>query len=148
MLNRIAVSGGTYDDWLDTVYDHDRIQRAETPIYHGGLSKELIFQELVSNSSSNQTEDQQIQPLGQLAGRGALAQKHKGGSMTIRVDEPSYIMGIVSLTPRLDYSQGNKWDVTLQTMDDFHKPALDEIGFQELIEEQMAWWTTSKNTGS
>ena len=28
-------------------------------------------------------------------------------------------------------------------MDDFHKPALDEIGFQELITEQMAWWTTS-----
>ena len=29
-------------------------------------------------------------------------------------------------------------------MDDFHKPALDEIGFQELIQEQMAYWTTTK----
>ena len=28
-------------------------------------------------------------------------------------------------------------------MNDFFKPALDEIGFQELIEEQMAWWTTT-----
>src|SRR5690606_27400999 len=46
------------------------------------------------------------------------------------------------LTPRIDYSQGNKWDVNLKTMDDFHKPALDEIGFQELITDQMAWWDT------
>ena len=28
-------------------------------------------------------------------------------------------------------------------MDDPHKPQLDEIGFQELITEQMAWWTTT-----
>ena len=27
-------------------------------------------------------------------------------------------------------------------MDDLHKPALDQIGFQELITEQMAWWNT------
>ena len=51
-------------------------------------------------------------------------------------------MGIVSLTPRIDYSQGNKWDVHLETMRDFHVPGLDQIGFQELVTEQMAYWTT------
>ena len=51
-------------------------------------------------------------------------------------------MGIVSITPRVDYSQGNKWDVNLKTMDDLHKPALDGIGFQDLITDQMAWWDT------
>ena len=56
-------------------------------------------------------------------------------------------IGIVSLTPRVDYSQGNKWDTTLKTWDDFHKPNLDQIGFQELIQEQMAWWTTRKVVG-
>ena len=35
-------------------------------------------------------------------------------------------------------------DVSLDTMDDFHRPNLDEIGFQELITEQMAWWSTRK----
>lgn len=138
MLNRINVSGGSYDDWLDAVYTHDRYQRCETPMYMGGLIKELIFQEVISNSESNSG-----QPLGTLAGKGVLAKKHKGGTITIKVDEPSYILGIISLTPRIDYSQGNKWDVNLKTMDDFHKPALDEIGFQELITEQMAWWHTN-----
>ena len=60
------------------------------------------------------------------------------------MDEPSVILGIVSLTPRLDYSQGNKWDTGLVTLDDLHKPGLDQIGFQELITEQMAWWSTHK----
>ena len=49
-------------------------------------------------------------------------------------------MGIVSITPRIDYSQGNDFTVNLKTMDDLHKPALDEIGFQDLITEQMAFW--------
>ena len=101
MLNRVAVSGGSYDDWLNAVYDHESYTRAESPVYLGGLIKELVFQEVVSNSQNEN------QPLGTLAGRGILASKHKGGHVVCRVDEPSVILGIVSLTPRLDYSQGN-----------------------------------------
>lgn len=141
MLNRIAVSGGSYNDWLNAVYDHDSFRAAESPIYCGGLIKELVFQEVVSNAVA--VDEGITQPLGTLAGKGVMGQKHKGGDVTIRVDEPSYIMGIVSLTPRLDYSQGNKWDVNLDTLDDLHKPSLDQIGFQELITEQMAYWTTA-----
>lgn len=149
MLNRIAVSGGTYDDWLDAVYTHERTRGEENPVYMGGLIKELAFQEVVSTTgASESTSGQEVnQPLGTLAGRGILTKKHKGGKVYIKVDEPSYIMGIVSLTPRVDYSQGNKWDVNLKTMDDFHKPGLDEIGFQDLITEQMAWWDTDMSTG-
>ena len=44
----------------------------------------------------------------------------------------------ITKTPRIDYSQGNNWDVTLDTMDDLHKPSLDEIGFQELITKQIS----------
>ena len=139
MLNRIAISGGSYNDWLDAVYDHDRHRIPESPMYMGGLIKELVFQEVVSSAATDS------EALGTLAGRGKLSSKHKGGKVVIKVDEPSYIMGIVSLTPRLDYSQGNRWDVNLQTLDDVHKPNLDEIGFQDLITEQMAFWDTAWN---
>jgi len=143
-LNRVAVSGGTYDDWQDAAYAHSRYRGAETPMYMGGLIKELVFQEVVSQSESSGEE---TQPLGTLAGKGIMAKKHKGGTVVVKVDEPSYIMGIISLTPRVDYSQGNKWDIHLENMDDLHKPALDEIGFQELITEQMAWWDTEYTGG-
>ena len=52
MLNRIAVSGGTYQDWIQTVYTNDYIERSETPIYEGGFSSEIIFQEVISNSAT------------------------------------------------------------------------------------------------
>lgn len=140
MLNRISISGGSYDDWLDAVYTHERTRTAESPIYLGGLIKNIVFQEVISQSK---TADQ---PLGTLAGRGTMGHLHKGGKIVARVDEPSYLMGIVSIVPNIDYSQGNKWDLNLKTMDDFHKPALDEIGFQDLITDQMAWWDTTIDT--
>jgi hypothetical protein len=148
MLNRIAISGGTYDDWLDAVYTHQRTRSQENPMYMGGLIKELGFQEVVSNAGQNNDgTGGENQPLGTLAGRGTLTKKHKGGQINIKVDEPCYIMGIVSLTPRIDYSQGNKWDVNLKTLNDFHKPGLDEIGFQDLITDQMAWFDTTVSLG-
>ena len=137
MLNRIALSGGTYDDWLESVFDHKRTRGSEEPIYEGGLIRELVFDEVISNAAADD------QPLGTLAGRGVVARGQKGGKIVVKCDEPVYIMGIVSITPRIDYSQGNTWHVNLKTMDDFHKPQLDEIGFQELVTEQMAWWDTS-----
>ena len=142
MLNQIQVTGGSFDDWQRAVYDHERFTSPEIPVYEGGLSKELVFDEVVSNSSS--VEENTKQPLGTLAGRGVMSNKHKGGSTTIKVQEPSYIIGIVSITPRIDYSQGNKWDTHIASMDDLHKPALDQIGFQELITEQMAWFEQNK----
>ena len=32
-------------------------------------------------------------------------------------------------------------------MNDFHKPALDEIGYQDLITDQMAWFDTTASNG-
>ena len=58
------------------------------------------------------------------------------------------MIGIVSITPRVDYCEGNSWDWELQTLDDLHKPQLDGIGFQDLNESLMAWWKAATGTGS
>ena len=147
MLNRIAVSGGSYDDWLDAVYTHERVKGVESPVYHGSLIKELALKEVISNAS-RQENNGNPQPLGQLAGRGKLTSKHKGGLINIKVNEPSIIMGIVSLTPRIEYSQGNDWSANLKTINDLHKPALDAIGFQDLITEQLLWSDSTLNSAT
>ena len=134
MLNRIAVSGGSYKDWIETVYTTDYYFRAETPVYEGGMSTIIDFEAVVSNSAS--TASGVEEPLGSLAGRGFNSQK-KGGRIKIKVNEPCYIMGIASITPIVDYSQGNDWDNWLETMDDLHKPQLDGIGYQDLMENKM-----------
>lgn len=142
MLNRIAISDGSYDTWLEVVYDEQQFGKAEMPVYEGGLIKELIFDEVISTASA-QGEIGVEQPLGTLGGRGKLAGKHKGGKIVIKTKEVSYIIGIASLTPRVDYSQGNRWETNLKTMNDFHKPALDEIGFEDVITDEMAYFDTT-----
>ena len=57
-------------------------------------------------------------------------------------------MGLMAITPMVDYSQGNDFDLNLQTMDDLHKPALDGIGYQDLIQEQMVGETSVYQNGS
>lgn len=136
MLNRIAVSGGRYDDWLEAVYDEKRDGGVSSPMYIGGLSREIVFQEVISNNTGGD------KPLGTIGGRGIMADKKKGGYVNVSVDEPSYIIGIISITPRIDYSQGNDWDVNLTNFDEFHKPDLDAIAFQELNTDRMAFWET------
>ena len=100
-----------------------------------------MFEEVISQSDTeNQAGEQQ--PLGTLAGRGRLTEKHKGGKIKVKVSEPGYLIGIMSLTPRVDYSQGNKWDMNLKNMDELHKPSLDEIGFQDKLTDTMSWEDT------
>lgn len=126
MLNRIAVSDGSYNAWIQTVYTSGGLNHVETPIYLGGSSLEIEFQEVVNNSGTDN------QPLGTLAGRG-VATNHKGGNVVFKADEPGYIFCITSITPRVDYFQGNEWDLYLESLDDLHKPQLDGIGFQDRL---------------
>lgn len=135
MLNRIAVSGGTYRDWLDTVYTAGNyLERPETPIFEGGMSQIIEFQEVVSTSAAAD------EPLGTLAGRGRTTSQRGSGKLHFKVTEPSYIIGICAITPLVDYSQGNDWDLDISTMDDWHKPALDGIGYQDSLNDQRAWF--------
>lgn len=143
MLNRIALAGGTFDDWQQAVYGMEQIRKSETPIYLGGMSSEIVFEEIVATADSETADG--TTKLGSLAGKGNLLNR-KGGNVHVKITEPSIIMGLVSITPRLCYTQGNMWyNTELISLDDLHKPALDAIGYQELITEQMHWAATSYN---
>lgn len=136
MLNRIAVSGGSYRDWQEAVFGVRVSRAAESPIYIGGYASEIVFDEVVSTAAFESGETGQ-EPLGSLAGRGRETSKRGGKNIKIRCEEPSLIMVLGSIVPRVDYSQGNKWWTRLDTMNDFHKPNLDQIGFQELLSQEM-----------
>lgn len=136
MLNRVAITDGTYQAWREATYGIRSATLPDSPIFCGGMQSEIAFDEIVSNSATDE------EPLGTLAGRGVATMYKSGRGLKIKCTEPSMIMALGSITPRVDYSQGNKWWTRLQTMDDFHKPTLDAIGFQELIAEEAAAWTT------
>jgi hypothetical protein len=141
MLNRVAVSGGTYEDWQNVVYDEAPRKQIESPIYLGGMSSEIVFQQITSTAASTNANGE-FEPLGSLAGQGKHV-KRKGGKVVCKCDEAGFIIGIVSITPRIKYHQGNEFYLTeLKSLDDMHKPALDGIGFQNLLGERLAWWDT------
>lgn len=136
MLNRVAITDGTYQAWREATYGIRSATLPESPIFCGGMQSEIAFDEIVSNAATDE------EPLGTLAGRGVATMYKSGRGLKIKCTEPSMIMALGSITPRIDYSQGNKWWTRLESMDDFHKPTLDAIGFQELIAEEAAAWST------
>ena len=136
MLNRVAITDGTYQAWREATYGIRSTTLPESPIFCGGMQSEIAFDEIVSNSATDE------EPLGTLAGRGVATMYKSGRGLKIKCTEPCMVMALGSITPRVDYSQGNKWWTRLQNMDDFHKPTLDAIGFQELIAEEAAAWST------
>jgi hypothetical protein len=142
MLNRIAVSGGTYRDWLETVYTAGKyLDRPETPVFIGGMTQYIEFDEVISKSATETTYGSQ--PLGDIAAIGRGGKPLNNGHVHYQCEEPGYIMGLIAITPMIDYSQGNDFDLNLQTIDDLHKPALDGIGYQDLIQEQMVGETST-----
>lgn len=130
LMNRIAVSGGSYEDWQEAVWGEEALRRPEQPIYCGGYSAEIVFDEVVSQAGT------ESEPLGTIAGRGNL-QKPRNGHITIKCEEPCILMGIVSITPRIDYEANENWWMNeILSLDDLHKPALDGIGYQDLMAYQ------------
>lgn len=143
MLNRIAVTDGSYRAWQEAVYGEKAERIVESPIYEGGYSSEIVFSEVVGTAAT-QTNGNNT-PLGSLAGRGTTVDE-KGGVIKVKAKEPTMVMILGSITPRIGYSQGNKWWTRLKTMDDLHKPSLDGIGFQDLITDEMVFSDTTLNT--
>lgn len=137
LLNRIAMSGGSYDDWQEAVYGQYAKGKSESAVYRGGYSSEIVFGEVVSTAATEEY------PLGTLGGHGNQ-KGDKGGFVEIKCEEACIIMVLVSITPRINYSQGNKFYNKLETMNDLHMPGLDGIGFQDLMaEEAVAWMNES-----
>lgn len=143
LLNRVAASDGTYYGYLNAAYTDSAKNFKETPIWLGGYSDEIIFEEII------QTAPTEGQPLGTLGGRGNLKGDKKGGKIVVKVDEPAYIIGIASITPRITYSQGNEWYMTeIDSLADIHVPAMDGIGFENLLAERMHAGATIINSNN
>lgn len=133
---RIGVTDGTLDEWREMTYAQTNKSKSLKPVYEGGLSKEIVFDMVVSTAS---TDDD---PLGSIASRGQFGSKHKGGYVQIEADEEKLVMVVAKITPRLVYNQGNDWTVNILNLDMLHKPVLDKIGYQNLLSDQSAVFET------
>lgn len=134
MMQRTLVMGGKWTDWLRSQYGDAVRLACEIPQWIGSKSGEIVFEDVVSTSETGS------QPLGHLAGRGKS--EWKSGKIFWKAEEPGIIMGIFSITPRVDYSTGNRAYTRYTTLNDDHIPALDAIGFQDLVTDEFATFDT------
>lgn len=139
---RIGVTDGTLDEWREMTYGQASKSKSLKPVYAGGLSKEILFDMIVSTAA---TEDE---PLGSIASRGQFGAKHKGGYVQIDADEEKLVLVLAKITPRIVYSQGNDWDCNLKSLEDIHKPEFDKIGYQNLITDTMHFGETGVGVAS
>ena len=132
---------------IETVYTAGKyLDRPETPVFIGGMTQYIEFDEVISKSAAETEYGKQ--PLGDIAAIGRGGKPVNNGHIHYQCEEPGYIMGLIAITPMIDYSQGNDFDLNLQTIDDLHKPALDGIGYQDLIKEQMVGETSTYKGGA
>lgn len=137
---RIGITDGTLEEWRELTYGQKTLGKSLKPVYEGGLTKEIVFDQVVSTASTTD------EPLGSIASRGQFGSKHKGGYAQIEADEEKLVMVLAKITPRIVYNQGNDWTCNLKTLEDIHKPALDKIGYQNLITDTMGAFETIVKT--
>lgn len=130
MLQKTLVSGGRYSDWQEVQYGSKLKTINEIPTFIGSVSTELTFDDVVQTSA-----DVPGQPLGSLAGRGHAYMENRRSRYY--VPENGFIMSMFSIIPRVDYFQGVKHYMRLKTMADIHVPELDQIGFQDMLADNM-----------
>lgn len=133
LYNTILMQGGTYKDWRKAMWSVEDIGGIETPLFIGGMSTEIYFQEV------NATAGSERNALGSIAGRGTSGGR-KGGYITLKPKEEGLLMMIASITPRIAYTQGQPWYADLQNMQQLHTAELDRIGFEALLQKQQAGW--------
>ena len=54
MLNRVAITDGTYQAWREATYGIRSAALPESPIFCGGMQSEIAFDEIVSNAATDE----------------------------------------------------------------------------------------------
>lgn len=144
MLNRVNIADGTYYGYEEALWGETVWRSVESPVYCGGMSSEIMFEEVVSTA---ETQTSTENPLGTLGGRGTTTGNRKGGTIKIRIDEASYVMAVATITPRITYEAACKFfNTDIKTFADLHNPNMDRIGFQNLPVRQAAGWNGTQTT--
>ena len=78
------------------------------------MTQYIEFDEVISKSATDTIYGSQ--PLGDIAAIGRGGKPTNSGHIHYQCEEPGYIMGLIAITPMVDYSQGNDFDLNLQTI--------------------------------
>lgn len=135
---RGVVSGGRYSDWVKAEYGFSIQKWLDVPEYIGSTSCYLNFEDVVQTGGGNFSPEgvgDVFGPLGTLGGRGRGFMN--GANHIFTTPENGYIMGLASIIPIPDYSEGSHIMYRKLNFGDVYTPSLDCIGFQPRMESEL-----------
>ncbi|QCS36898.1 major capsid protein [Tortoise microvirus 22] len=131
MLQKTLIAGGRYSDWQYVQYGQSLRRVVEVPSFVHSTSYELVFEDVVQTSDSGSDDN----PLGSLGARGVGS--GFGRRFRHHCPEHGFLITVCSVIPRVDYYQGTKHYFNHQRLSDVHIPALDGVGFQDLLVDSL-----------
>lgn len=139
MLQRTLVAGRRYSDWQQVQFGGSLKGPIECPEFICSFNSDMYFEDVVQTSGSTDADNN----LGSLGSRGV-------GSITNRrhkyyVRENGFLMGIFSIIPRVSYYQGTRHWLRWSKISDRHVPAMDGIGFQDLLVDDFYSYGSERN---
>lgn len=130
-LERMARTDGSSSQFYYTFFGISPRRAVDyRPIYIGGTYKDLIFSEVVQQSSSTKES-----PLGSYAGHGIVSLSGNCGS--VHTDENGYIMILASIMPDVYYTQGLSKMWTRNTQDEEFLPGRDKMGLVPIYNREL-----------
>lgn len=131
LLDKKAVSGPNFSDWLkytwDVYADNYEVDRS---IYLGGSTENVKISEVVQTSETSSES-----PLGQRGGEANAFASGRG----INFVAPDYgvLVGLVSIRPEIDYYCGVPRILQKTTWEDFPLPELSQVGMQTVDSSEL-----------
>lgn len=141
LLDKKAVSGPNFSDWLkytwDVYADNYEVDRS---VYLGGSTDNIKISEVLQTSETSSDS-----PLGTRAGEA----NSYSGSNGIHFVAPDYgvLVGIVSIRPEIDYYCGVDRLLQKTTWEDFPLPELSQIGMQQVLDNELKLGLTKAEAG-
>ncbi len=130
-LERMARTDGSSSEFYYTFFGISPRRAVDyRPVYIGGTYKDLIFSEVVQQSSSTDNS-----PLGSYAGHGIVSLSGNCGS--VHTDENGYIMILASIMPDVYYTQGLGKMWTRNTQDEEFLPGRDKMGLVPIYNREL-----------
>lgn len=137
-LERNARSGARYTEFLQAHFGVSPTdERLDRPEYIGGTKQPIIISEVLQTSSTDA-----VSPQGNLAGHGISADNKHAGKY--RVEEYGMILGLMSIMPRTQYSQGINRQWWRETRYDFYSPEFANLSEQAVLNAEL-YYTGNDN---
>lgn len=132
-MEKMAKTDGSYGQFVETFFNvRPKSAYDYKPVFVGGTHQNLLFSEVLQQSSTDSTS-----PLGSYAGHGISGAGDNGYLGHLKSDDYGYLMILACVMPDVYYSQGvdKHWTTELQT--DLYLPERSEIGLQPVYNYEL-----------